>query len=54
MIPWRDWLCAALSLGLAPESFWKLSVKEWRALTIARAPMARGELEALMQAYPDG
>ncbi|MBL8548381.1 MAG: phage tail assembly chaperone [Hyphomonadaceae bacterium] len=53
MIPWRAWLALALSLGLAPEAFWRLSVREWRALTRAPAPLSRTDLEALMRAYPD-
>jgi uncharacterized phage protein (TIGR02216 family) len=53
-IPWRDWLGIALSFGISPENFWRLSVKEWRALASAGAPpLGRHDLEALMQLYPD-
>jgi len=41
-------------LRLSPQSFWSLSLAEWRALSIPRRPaLARGELDALMQRYPD-
>ncbi|AQR62637.1 hypothetical protein BZG35_14005 [Brevundimonas sp. LM2] len=49
-------LRTAVSLGVSPEGFWRLSLKEWRMLT-ARGPevtpMGRGEVEALMRAWPD-
>ena len=49
-------LRTAVALGVSPEAFWRLSLKEWRMLT-ARAtglvPMGRGEVEALMRAWPD-
>lgn len=52
--PWADWLRAAAALGVTPAAFWRLSVREWRALTAAAdAPLARNELEALMQRFPD-
>jgi uncharacterized phage protein (TIGR02216 family) len=41
-------------MHLAPQSFWSLSLAEWRAmLPRPRAPLARRELDALMQRYPD-
>lgn len=46
----------ALSLGIAPEAFWRLSLKEWRMLTETErgpAPMARGRLDELMGRWPD-
>ncbi|MDE2492910.1 MAG: phage tail assembly chaperone [Alphaproteobacteria bacterium] len=55
---WDAWL--ALGLGvfrLAPAAFWSLSLAGWRALLSARrprgAPLARRDLERLMQRYPD-
>ena len=30
--PWRAWLAFAAQLGIAPACFWRLSVREWRAL----------------------
>jgi uncharacterized phage protein (TIGR02216 family) len=52
----------ALGLGrlrLCPRDFWALSLCEWRALVDghfgpARPAMTRGDLNALMKAYPDG
>lgn len=46
---------AVLRLGIAPEAFWRLSLKEWRALTgDGGAPaLGRGELERLMREHPD-
>lgn len=53
---WGEMLRLAVRLGVAPEAFWRLSLKEWRWLTEApmqTAPMARGELNALMEGWPD-
>jgi uncharacterized phage protein (TIGR02216 family) len=51
---WRGWLAAAAALGVAPRDFWRLSVKEWRALASPRAAaLCRDELEALMRRFPD-
>lgn len=49
-------LRAALGWGVAPAAFWRLSLKEWRALTQApqeAAPLARNEFEALARRFPD-
>ncbi|MDE2182890.1 MAG: phage tail assembly chaperone [Alphaproteobacteria bacterium] len=53
---WDAWLAYGLGvLRLPPESFWRLSLVEWRALLPPRAPsLARRGLEDLMQRYPDG
>ncbi len=54
-----DWAAllrlAAVRLHIAPEAFWRLSVKEWAALTAAPPSMALGrrDLDALMAAHPD-
>jgi uncharacterized phage protein (TIGR02216 family) len=46
-------------MGLEPESFWRLSLAEWRALCEARqgaramAPLSRRDFAALMQRFPD-
>lgn len=53
---WAGMLRTALALGLVPEAFWRLSLKEWRMLTsqpATTAPIARRELSDLMQAWPD-
>jgi uncharacterized phage protein (TIGR02216 family) len=46
-------------LRLTPDTFWRLSLREWRALLDGRfgntAPaLARNDLQHLMQRYPDG
>ena len=46
------------TLRLTPDAFWALSLPEWRALLDGRfarsaTPLARAELDRLMQAYPD-
>lgn len=43
-------------MRLAPDAFWAMSLKEWRALAHARRPLAlcRAELEAMMKEHPDG
>jgi uncharacterized phage protein (TIGR02216 family) len=45
-------------MGLSPAVFWAMSLAEWRAAVEgrfgqARAPMARRDLDQLMQLYPD-
>jgi len=52
---WAALLGAALRLGVAPPAFWRLSLKEWRALAAPAAPAAldRAGFEALAQLYPD-
>ncbi|MBN8552268.1 MAG: phage tail assembly chaperone [Caulobacterales bacterium] len=42
-------------LGLMPEAFWRLSLKEWRMLTRGdeATPMSRADLKALAQRWPD-
>nr|WP_321510039.1 phage tail assembly chaperone [uncultured Hyphomonas sp.] len=55
MFPWRDMLRAALSAGITPDAFWRLSLREWRWLAGERGDaMSRAQLAALMGAYPDG
>lgn len=53
---WSALLRAALAMGLAPEAFWRLSLKEWRMLTEARpgsAPVSRAEFERMREVWPD-
>jgi len=45
-------------MRLAPRDFWSLSLAEWRAMLAGRtarrsAPLARRELEDLLQHHPD-
>jgi uncharacterized phage protein (TIGR02216 family) len=47
----------ACAMGVAPEAFWRLSLKEWRMLTQGArgsAPMGREGLARLMENWPDG
>ncbi|MBO9709151.1 MAG: phage tail assembly chaperone [Caulobacter sp.] len=55
---WRAALRTALSLGLQPEAFWRLSLAEWLALTEAPAAATclaatPADLRALMARFPD-
>ncbi|MBO9545696.1 phage tail assembly chaperone [Caulobacter sp.] len=52
---WAAPLRLAMSLGIAPEAFWRLSLKEWRALTETPAApvLTRTDLSALIARYPD-
>lgn len=52
---WSQALRLAAALNIAPEAFWRLSLKEWRSLTEppeAPAPR-RADLAALIDRYPD-
>ncbi len=55
-IPWGELLAAALKMGLAPDAFWRTSLREWRLITAAAQSEAlgRAEFEALARAYGDG
>ena len=54
--PWGEMLREAATVGLTPEVFWRLSLKEWRMLMEPRAGfgrLSRDELERLAEAWPD-
>lgn len=54
--PWASMMRAAAHLGVGPETFWRLSLKEWRMLTetsSAHAPLGRSEFERMAEAWPD-
>ncbi|MEM7662004.1 MAG: phage tail assembly chaperone [Pseudomonadota bacterium] len=55
MLPWDQMLRAALRCGVSVESFWTMSLLEWRWLAASNGDDAlRGaELTGLMQAFPD-
>lgn len=53
MLPWGEMLRAALALGIGPEAFWRLSVREWRWLSRDGGAPSRGDLAAMMADYPD-
>ncbi|MBL8545633.1 MAG: phage tail assembly chaperone [Hyphomonadaceae bacterium] len=52
--PWRDMLASAALFGIAPADLWRLSLREWRALTRRDgAALSRSAFEALTQRFPD-
>ncbi|MBU1346627.1 MAG: phage tail assembly chaperone [Alphaproteobacteria bacterium] len=54
---WGAMLRTAGAFGIAPEGFWRLSLKEWRMLTETSSgagPMGRAAFEQLMKTWPDG
>ena len=54
--PWAGMLRLAGAMGVAPEAFWRLSVREWRMLTEwpeAAGPMGRSELDEMARRWPD-
>lgn len=56
MTPWAEMIQAAARMGVGPEGFWRLSLKEWRMLTAVApqaGPMGRGELARLEARWPD-
>lgn len=55
-VRWGVALALAARLGVAPESFWRLSVAEWRALATPAGqpgPLSRAQLDELMTNHPD-
>jgi uncharacterized phage protein (TIGR02216 family) len=48
-------LANAQNAGLGPEQFWRLSMREWRALHagVTAEAMTRAAFEALSQFFPD-
>ena len=55
MTGWDAALRLAVSLRIAPEAFWRLSLREWRAITeTPKAPiLSRPTLDALIARFPD-
>ena len=53
---WARMLRLAVGLGMTPEAFWRLSLKEWLALTeVEAAPaMGRDAFDELARRWPDG
>ncbi|MCL4716120.1 MAG: phage tail assembly chaperone [Hyphomonadaceae bacterium] len=52
--PWAGWLAVAIELGVAPAAFWRLSLREWRALVAPTdASLSRAAFEALARRFPD-
>lgn len=52
---WSEMMRAAGRLGVSPDAFWRLSLREWRWLTGAggAAAMTRDEMEQLAERWPD-
>lgn len=53
---WPAWIVAAARLRIAPDAFWRLSVREWRALSAplaASGALDREAFTALAARYPD-
>lgn len=53
---WGEMLQTAARLGVSPEGFWRLSLREWRMLTErpdGGARMAREDLMRMAEAWPD-
>jgi uncharacterized phage protein (TIGR02216 family) len=47
---------AAVAMGVSPDGFWRLSLREWRWLTAVEAgpaPMGRAGLDEMMRRWPD-
>ena len=47
----------ALAMGIVPEAFWRLSLREWRMLTESAGGgvrLPRGVLDEMMERWPDG
>ena len=56
MTPWGEMLRTAARLGMTPEMFWRLSLREWRMLAEVSggaAPMGRCDLMRMAEAWPD-
>ena len=56
MTPWGEMMRTAARLGVPPEGFWRLSLREWRMLTERQgggAPMGREDLMRMTEAWPD-
>lgn len=55
MTPWPALLRAAAGMGIAPHAFWRLSLKEWRALMGGEGEvMPRAAFDELARRFPDG
>jgi uncharacterized phage protein (TIGR02216 family) len=52
--PWPSLLSLAQQLCVAPADFWRLSIKEWRALVGTEEVLSRDAFAAMMRRFPDG
>jgi uncharacterized phage protein (TIGR02216 family) len=53
LMDWPRLLAEAARIGVPPDAFWRMSLREWRLLVSDNRAMERGELEALLSLYPD-
>lgn len=56
MDEWAAMLRQGLALGIVPEVFWRLSVREWRMLTVSAGEaqcLSRTALDEMMERWPD-
>lgn len=54
MLPWAEMMRAATAMGISPERFWALSLREWLWLAgPGEQAIGRAALESLMNAFPD-
>lgn len=54
MLAWNEMLRAAALVGIPPAQFWKLSLREWRALTTPSGPpLPRTQFDLMMKTSPD-
>jgi len=56
MTPWGGMLQTAARLGVGPEGFWRMSLREWRMLTARpdeAGPPGRMDFERMVAAWPD-
>ena len=53
--PWGALLVFGARVGVQPSAFWRLSLREWRALTATAQDetLTRGALDALAAQFPD-
>lgn len=54
--PWAAMLVAACGMRVTPEVFWRLGLREWRAITapmMGAEHMQRAAFESLARLYPD-
>lgn len=53
--PWRVLLALSATMGVPPAAFWRLSLREWRALTASNHAehLSRDAFRALATQFPD-
>ena len=54
--PWAAMMRAVAMLGVGPEGFWRLSLREWRMLmerSDGGAPIGRLDFERMAAGWPD-